>query len=189
MIWQLVTRMAMLFQVPWLSAISLTHLIMTFTWAPTPLFRALLVLCITKLFWMKQRFRSTISNAWYTNIATNICAPLLQSPCVSFPTLNNSSLYWPLSDPAVYYAHLASNRARAHEAQGHSAGPRGGEKFLEKQAAAGIARVAGKAPPASSTGSSNAAESIPLLPLGTLNEGDHVNGEVLAKMRTGMWYI
>ncbi|KAF7876311.1 hypothetical protein EAF04_001406 [Stromatinia cepivora] len=92
--------------------------------------------------------------------------------------------------PAVYYAHLASNRARAHEAQGYSAGPRGGEKFLERQAAAAADRVAGRAPAESSqTGSSNLVENVPLLPLGTLNDQDKVNNDVLLKIRTGMWYI
>lgn len=33
--------------------------------------------------------------------------------------------------PAVYYAHLASNRARSHEHAQASEGPRGGQKFVE----------------------------------------------------------
>ncbi|KAM0178275.1 hypothetical protein ACHAPF_003640 [Botrytis cinerea] len=91
--------------------------------------------------------------------------------------------------PAVYYAHLASNRARAHEATGHSAGPRGGEKFLEKQAKEAQNKVAGKAP-SSQTGSSQVVvEDVPLLPLGQLSQNDKVNPDVLAKLRNGMWYI
>ncbi|KAI9643729.1 Protein argonaute [Ciborinia camelliae] len=93
--------------------------------------------------------------------------------------------------PAVYYAHLASNRARAHEAQGFSAGPRGGEKFLEKQQAEAAQRVATgmSHPTTSQTGSSNLVQDIPLLPLGTINEAEKVNIDVLIKIRTGMWYI
>ncbi|ESZ91253.1 hypothetical protein SBOR_8346 [Sclerotinia borealis F-4128] len=93
--------------------------------------------------------------------------------------------------PAVYYAHIASNRARAHEAQGFSAGPRGGEKFLERQQAEAAERVArGESRPATSqTGSSNLVQDVPLLPLGTINAADNVSLDVLIKIRTGMWYI
>lgn len=35
--------------------------------------------------------------------------------------------------PAVYYAHLASNRARSHEDAPASDGARGGQKFMEKE--------------------------------------------------------
>ncbi|QSZ31113.1 hypothetical protein DSL72_000676 [Monilinia vaccinii-corymbosi] len=93
--------------------------------------------------------------------------------------------------PAVYYAHLASNRARAHEAHGHSEGPRGGEKFLEKVYEAAAKKVAtGQSVPASSeTGSSNLVQDVPLLPLGKLDESERVQQVDLDKIRQGMWYI
>ncbi|KAG4026171.1 hypothetical protein MFRU_044g00410 [Monilinia fructicola] len=93
--------------------------------------------------------------------------------------------------PAVYYAHLASNRARAHEASGYSEGPRGGEKFLEKVYEAAVKKVAtGQSAVATSqTSSSNMVQDVPLLPLGTLSPNDHVSMDVLIKIRTGMWYI
>lgn len=92
----------------------------------------------------------------------------------------------------MYYAHLASNRARAHEAHGHSEGPRGGEKFLEKQYEAAAKRViTGEKPGAASsgTGSSTDFEDVPLLPLGIISEPQKVDLGALIKIRTSMWYI
>ncbi len=66
--------------------------------------------------------------------------------------------------PAVYYAHLASNRAKAHEDIAASAGPQGGAGFKQK------------APSRSSEPSES--EVKPLMPL------FNVNGIVFA-----MWYI
>ena len=77
--------------------------------------------------------------------------------------------------PAIYYAHLASSRARAHETVPASDGPRGGQKFEEQRGA-----------PTSQTGSSsNPTEAKPLLPLGNVEAGDGT----AVKIRTTMWYI
>lgn len=92
--------------------------------------------------------------------------------------------------PAVYYAHLASNRARAHEATPASDGPRGGQKFIEAQqdsavrAGAGAGAEGGSITRSSETGSSLPAEARPLLPLGAPD-----GGAATIKIRTGMWYI
>ncbi|KAL3426357.1 eukaryotic translation initiation factor 2c [Phlyctema vagabunda] len=88
--------------------------------------------------------------------------------------------------PAVYYAHLASNRARAHEHAAHSEGPRGGQKFVEQhhgQVAAGAA--GGQIGPSTATGSSMDEDVRPLLPLG----GSDSSQEDIKKLRVGMWYI
>ncbi|KAM3081262.1 Protein argonaute [Clarireedia jacksonii] len=94
--------------------------------------------------------------------------------------------------PAVYYAHLASNRARAHESSDASAGPRGGQKFLEAQGDAqnrATAQGGQSLATSSQTGSNNSFQVIPLLPLGSLNPANKVDQEVLDKIRAGMWYI
>ncbi|CCU74167.1 argonaute/ago1/eukaryotic translation initiation factor 2c [Blumeria hordei DH14] len=81
--------------------------------------------------------------------------------------------------PAVYYAHLASNRARAHEDVFASEGPRGGQKFEE------LRQDAANQAPTSITGSSQLLEEVrPLAPMGTTD-----NLESMIKIRTGMWYI
>ena len=103
---------------------------------------------------------------------------------VSLCKLSGSSQMNGIADnqvPAVYYAHLASNRARAHESAPASDGPRGGQKFVEAhQAARGGAT--------STSGSTILqTESRPLLPLGNL-DGSAGNQHVI-KIRTGMWYI
>ncbi|KAH8777302.1 eukaryotic translation initiation factor-like protein 2C 2 [Hyaloscypha finlandica] len=88
--------------------------------------------------------------------------------------------------PAVYYAHLASNRARAHESTPASEGPRGGQKFEEaRQDAAIRAAVRGTQPGSSQTGSSLPTEAAPLVPLGNPDQGP----ELIHKIRNGMWYI
>lgn len=77
--------------------------------------------------------------------------------------------------PAIYYAHLASNRARCHENVASSDGPRGGQKFEESRRA-----------PTSQTGSSGQpTEALPLLALGNTESGDGT----AVKIRTTMWYI
>jgi eukaryotic translation initiation factor 2C len=68
--------------------------------------------------------------------------------------------------PAVYYAHLASNRATAHLNMPAAAGPQGGPGFKQNQ------------PPSSDAPSS---EVPPLLPLGG---GQHAD-----RIRYEMWYI
>ncbi|KAH7370050.1 Piwi domain-containing protein [Rhexocercosporidium sp. MPI-PUGE-AT-0058] len=84
--------------------------------------------------------------------------------------------------PAIYYAHLASNRARAHESIPASDGPRGGQKFEERRAEA--ARQGTTNDGTSQTGSSKPSEAAPLLPI-----GNPENQEVMWKIRGGMWYI
>ncbi|KUJ10732.1 eukaryotic translation initiation factor-like protein 2C 2 [Mollisia scopiformis] len=87
--------------------------------------------------------------------------------------------------PAIYYAHLASNRARAHESKPASAGPGGGQKFDEARQDAAVAanRERRTQQGTSQTGSSAAVEVLPLVPLGNPESGN------IAKIRTGMWYI
>ncbi|KAF4636136.1 hypothetical protein G7Y89_g1931 [Cudoniella acicularis] len=90
--------------------------------------------------------------------------------------------------PAVYYAHLASNRARAHESSSASEGPRGGQKFEEaRQDAVARGGVAGsRGDGTSQTGSQqNPSEAKPLVPLGN----DVNDAAQIAKIRTSMWYI
>lgn len=87
-------------------------------------------------------------------------------------------------DPAVYYTHLASNRARAHEAAASSDGPRGGQKFEEARQDRIIAGTHGEADGSSGTGSTMPTEARPLLPLGNPEAL-----EAMLKIRTGMWYI
>lgn len=91
--------------------------------------------------------------------------------------------------PAVYYAHLASNRARAHESAPASEGPRGGQKFEEARQDQMVraAQRGGTADGSSQTGSSLPTEALPLLPLGNPNQGGMM--DLVVKIRTGMWYI
>ncbi|EKD12356.1 piwi domain-containing protein [Drepanopeziza brunnea f. sp. 'multigermtubi' MB_m1] len=87
--------------------------------------------------------------------------------------------------PAVYYAHLASNRARAHESNPASDGPRGGQKFEEKiQDDVALRRVNTAAHGSSQTGTSVRTEAAPLMPL-----GNPESVEIMTKIRTSMWYI
>ncbi|KAI9745991.1 MAG: hypothetical protein M1818_000672 [Claussenomyces sp. TS43310] len=80
--------------------------------------------------------------------------------------------------PAVYYAHLASNRARAHEDVASSEGPRGGQKFVEM-----VQAQAGK-PRAVTVESDKITESKPLVELGS-----GASDEVKAAIKVSMWYI
>ncbi|KAG9244119.1 Piwi domain-containing protein [Calycina marina] len=84
--------------------------------------------------------------------------------------------------PAIYYAHLAANRARAHENVAASEGARGGQKYEEARQDAGRD---GASAPKSQTSSSALGEALPLLPLGNPES----NPADLAKIRTSMWYI
>lgn len=88
----------------------------------------------------------------------------------------------------MYYAHLASNRARAHESHPASDGPRGGQKFEEARADAAVAaaRRAQTNDGSSQTGTSIPTEVAPLFPMGN---GDNLNLDVVIAIRTGMWYI
>lgn len=89
----------------------------------------------------------------------------------------------------MYYAHLASNRARAHEGKAASEGPRGGQKFEEMQQDNAQRRAAGLAPSTirgSSASGDNTSEARPLLPMGELDSSDR---DRVTKIRTGMWYI
>lgn len=85
--------------------------------------------------------------------------------------------------PAIYYAHLASNRAKAHEDFNISEGPRAGGKGHE------LARE--REAKGQSIGSA-AGEDIPkLLRLGGRPEGPPVDGEMRQRnfIRGTMWYI
>ncbi|KAI9707546.1 MAG: hypothetical protein M1836_000507 [Candelina mexicana] len=70
--------------------------------------------------------------------------------------------------PAVYYAHLASNRARSHENIPASSGPRTGPPAKAAKSAEKSATSSEKPP----------TESVPLLPV-----------ENSTNLRVGMWYI
>lgn len=86
----------------------------------------------------------------------------------------------------MYYAHLASNRARAHESAPASDGPRGGQKFEEGLQDLAIRRGhVGTAEGSSQTGASLPTEAAPLLPLGNPEQST----DIIIKIRTGMWYI
>ena len=88
--------------------------------------------------------------------------------------------------PAVYYAHLAADRARAHETvpstDGFRAGGKGHEVHIDK-AAKGL----------TVPGSMAGVDALPLLPLGgiTGKEKPAVNGEdrQRAAFRSSMWFI
>ncbi|RDL32590.1 uncharacterized protein BP5553_09046 [Venustampulla echinocandica] len=88
--------------------------------------------------------------------------------------------------PAVYYAHLASNRARCHVSTPASQGPTGGQKFEEARQDAVVRKAAGMAPSrASKDDTVKSSEARPLVPLGNQQS----NPELLENIRTGMWYI
>jgi eukaryotic translation initiation factor 2C len=92
--------------------------------------------------------------------------------------------------PAVYYAHLASNRARCHEARAASDAPTGGQKFEEAQQDAGVrARGGGGGSHAGGSSQSGSqmppSEVTPLLPLAS----DIKDPTQLKAIRTSMWYI
>ncbi|TVY30849.1 Protein argonaute [Lachnellula hyalina] len=89
--------------------------------------------------------------------------------------------------PAVYYAHLASNRARAHEGKPASEGPRGGQKFEELQQDDAVRRAKGQSTIGGSSRSGDkGSEARPLLPMGELEGADR---DRVTRLRTGMWYI
>lgn len=89
---------------------------------------------------------------------------------------NNSTV------PAVYYAHLASNRARAHEDRSASEGPKGGQKFVEAQ---NDAVFRGEQPTSHTGSTQQLTEAKPLVPLGAPQN----NGGKPNKIQFGMWYI
>lgn len=108
------------------------------------------------------------------NVPTNKFQAMIYQHCYQYMRSTTPvSLY-----PAVYYAHLASNRARAHEDAPHSAGPRGGQKFTELRDS--------KALPKAATDSSldKHTEVPPLLQLGEMG-----TPEAKAFIRSSMWYI
>lgn len=85
-------------------------------------------------------------------------------------------------DPAVYYAHLASNRARAHEGVPASEGPRSGKQFVETQQDKSVAAsMAGRPQPVLK---SNETEAMPLMKM-----GGPLTGAALGRLMSGMWYI
>ncbi|CAG8972388.1 hypothetical protein HYALB_00007141 [Hymenoscyphus albidus] len=90
--------------------------------------------------------------------------------------------------PAVYYAHLASNRARAHFPEDISLGAKGGQKFVEKKEDEVVLRAMGKGSkgPSSRSGSNKeTTEALPLIPL-AMDSKDPV---FIKAIRTSMWYI
>ena len=80
-----------------------------------------------------------------------------------------------ISDPAVYYAHLASNRSKCHEDIPSSAGPH--KKTEELRLAQGMPRRAGP----SDTASNSQSESWEIKPLLKMDN--------TAGMRWGMWFV
>jgi eukaryotic translation initiation factor 2C len=85
--------------------------------------------------------------------------------------------------PAVYYAHLASNRARAHEDAASDLGPRGGQKFEELLQRRNQLQTAGVLP-AGSLNTIRSTEAKPLITLGALGSDN-----AKATIKTSMWYI
>ena len=84
---------------------------------------------------------------------------------------------------------MASNRARAHEGKAASEGPRGGQKFEERQQDDAQRRAVGQntsTAGGSSRSGDNSSEAPPLLPMGELAGADR---ERVTRLRTGMWYI
>jgi eukaryotic translation initiation factor 2C len=83
----------------------------------------------------------------------------------------------------VYYAHLASNRARAHENRPASEGAAGGQKFEEfRQDTRGRVPLGGAS--TTGSGSQQMPEPLPLLPLGNLNDPELT--PLIRPLRTGM---
>jgi eukaryotic translation initiation factor 2C len=80
--------------------------------------------------------------------------------------------------PAVYYAHLASNRAACHDPSPSSEGPKGGQKFDEMR---------GQMSRTGSSGRDKTTDAPPLLPLGDTSTPGNFAAAV--KIRTTMWYI
>jgi eukaryotic translation initiation factor 2C len=90
-----------------------------------------------------------------------------------------------LPDPAVYYAHIASLRARAHEKTPSSGPPRGGAKFIEQQQDEAIRAAHEKRPPSTAKTSMDMhTEVLPLIEL-----GDTAHPAQKATIKYTMWYI
>jgi eukaryotic translation initiation factor 2C len=90
--------------------------------------------------------------------------------------------------PAIYYAHLASNRARAHENISAASGPQSGQKFIEAMQARNLqaaqAATRGVAPSVTSYTSIESTEAAPLLAM-----GQQASDTERASIHTSMWYI
>lgn len=115
------------------------------------------------------------------NVPVNLLQKMINEHCYQYMRSTTPvSLY-----PAVYYAHLASNRARAHENKPASDGPRGGQKFEETRYPAALAAAAGNAPSQSDVSNPTTVE--PLVPFGTFIQ--QTRPDDVTKIRTGMWYI
>lgn len=109
------------------------------------------------------------------NVSANLLQNMINSHCYQYMRSTTPvSLY-----PAVYYAHLASNRARAHEDVASSEGPRGGQKFVEN-----LQAQAGKGVPVKTLSSDNNTEAKPLVELGGGATEEH-----RAAIKLSMWYI
>lgn len=92
---------------------------------------------------------------------------------------------WWYPDPAVYYAHIASLRSRAHE-DAPAGGPvRGGAKFVEQQQDAAIAAShLNRPPPSVKTAMDMHTEVLPLTPLGKAAPMPEQTN-----IKTSMWFI
>ncbi len=107
------------------------------------------------------------------NVPVNLLQAMIYQHCYQYMRSTTPvSLY-----PAVYYAHLASNRARAHENMPTSDGPRGGQKFIEKKQDEAIKATITGIPASAHSSKDKSTEAPPLLALG---------GDVI---KPGMWYI
>jgi eukaryotic translation initiation factor 2C len=113
------------------------------------------------------------------NVPTNKFQAMIYEHCYQYMRSTTPvSLY-----PAVYYAHLASNRARAHEDVSASDGPRGGSKFVEKNAVNEVLHAHGIG--SSLSGSRDRdTEAKPLLQLGAA-----APEATKASIKASMWYI
>jgi eukaryotic translation initiation factor 2C len=89
-------------------------------------------------------------------------------------------------DPAVYYAHIASLRARAHENVPASDKPRGGAKFVEQRQDESnqAATLIGRAVSSVKSEFDRHTEVLPLVELGVA-----ANPAQKATIKYTMWYI
>lgn len=95
------------------------------------------------------------------------------------------------TDPAVYYAHLASNRARCQEDHRASDGARGGQKFTEKEQDDAYEKQARAATGQVTSSEGDTVRSIdikPLLPMGNKNDPT-IHPDRITAIRHTMWYI
>lgn len=106
-----------------------------------------------------------------------------------FPFQSDDFPFLTIPVPAVYYAHLASNRARAHESAPAGAGPRGGEKYEEAQQDQAVARAAGRGGSSQTGTSLPPTEARPLLPLGNVATDPSESVKIRCSMCKSLFHL